>query len=133
MPLIKEILDNIGQAQVFSTLDLKNGFFHVEVAEDSKKYTSFVTHNSQYQFEKMLFGISNATPLPQQFQSFIQAVFKTLIKEKAILVYLDDIIIIAQTHEEAILKLKCVPEVVVDYYLNLTLQNVSSLNEEFSY
>jgi len=42
LPLIEDQLDRLQGAKIFSTLDLKNGFFHVEVAEESRKYTSFV-------------------------------------------------------------------------------------------
>ncbi|XP_036339729.1 uncharacterized protein LOC118749046 [Rhagoletis pomonella] len=45
MPLIDDVLDKLQGAKVFTTLDLKNGFFHVPVALDSRKYTSFATHN----------------------------------------------------------------------------------------
>ena len=41
MPIMKE---QLGEARVFSTLDLCNGFFHVPVEENSKKYTAFVTY-----------------------------------------------------------------------------------------
>lgn len=37
LPVIDDILDDIEQSQVFSTLNLKNEFFHVEIDEDSKK------------------------------------------------------------------------------------------------
>lgn len=35
-PVIDDILDEIRQSKVFSTLDLKNGFFHIEVNKDVK-------------------------------------------------------------------------------------------------
>lgn len=35
LPLIEEVLDIIEQAQVFLTLDLKNGFFHIDTSEES--------------------------------------------------------------------------------------------------
>lgn len=38
MPLMEDVLDKLCDARVFSTLDLKNGFFHVRVAEPSRKY-----------------------------------------------------------------------------------------------
>jgi len=35
---------------MFSTVDLKNRFFHVSVGKSSRKYTSFVVPNGQYEF-----------------------------------------------------------------------------------
>ena len=60
---------------VFSTLDLKNGCFHVPVGESSRKYTAFVVPTSQYKFLKKPFGLYNS---PTVFQKFINAVFKEL-------------------------------------------------------
>lgn len=43
LPLIEDLLDKLEDSRVFSTLDLKNGFFHVPVEKQSRKYTAFVT------------------------------------------------------------------------------------------
>ncbi|GBN08727.1 Retrovirus-related Pol polyprotein from transposon 412 [Araneus ventricosus] len=56
LTLIEEVLDQLPSGKFFSTIDLKNGFFHVEMEEDSKTFTSFVTHDGQYEFNKVLFG-----------------------------------------------------------------------------
>ncbi|GFS80006.1 retrovirus-related Pol polyprotein from transposon 412 [Trichonephila clavipes] len=42
LPLIEDVLDKLQGAKVYTTLDLKNGFFHVDVNEDCKHLTSFV-------------------------------------------------------------------------------------------
>lgn len=43
MPLIDNRIDALANARVFSVLDLKNGFFHVPVSVESRKYTAIVT------------------------------------------------------------------------------------------
>jgi len=45
--LIDDQIDRLHAAVVFSTLDLRNGFFHVPVDEASVKYTSFVIPTGQ--------------------------------------------------------------------------------------
>jgi len=35
---------------MFSTIDLKNGFFHVSTAKSNRKYILFVVSNGQYEF-----------------------------------------------------------------------------------
>ncbi|GBL74512.1 Transposon Ty3-I Gag-Pol polyprotein, partial [Araneus ventricosus] len=52
LPLIEDVLDKLQDAKVYSTLDLKNGFFHVEVNEDCKHFTSFVVPDGQFEFNK---------------------------------------------------------------------------------
>jgi len=48
LPLIDDQLDRLQKEFVFSTIDLRNGFFHVPVAESSRKYTTFVTKSVQF-------------------------------------------------------------------------------------
>ncbi|GFT54958.1 hypothetical protein TNCV_4492621 [Trichonephila clavipes] len=43
LPLIEDILDKLQDTRVFSTIDLRNGFFHVPVNKQSRPYTSFVS------------------------------------------------------------------------------------------
>ena len=42
-PVIKDFLDAVTDVKVYSVIDLTNGFFHVDVAEDSQKFLPFVT------------------------------------------------------------------------------------------
>ncbi|GFU63830.1 retrovirus-related Pol polyprotein from transposon 297 [Trichonephila clavipes] len=79
LPLIDDILDCLQNAKIFTTLDLKNGFFHVAVNERSRKFTSFVTHNGQHQFRRMPFGLSTC---PSTFMRYINAIFRHLISKK---------------------------------------------------
>lgn len=76
MSLIKKVLDHLGRAKVFTTLDLKNGFFHVGIDPDSMKYTSFGTHHGQYEFLKNPFGLSTS---PSVFSRYIYHVFGDLL------------------------------------------------------
>lgn len=85
LPLVEDQLDALQDAKVFSTLDLKSGFFHVPVDESSKKYTAFVIPDGHYEFAKMPFGLCNA---PAVFQKFINAVFRDLIRKKIVMVYI---------------------------------------------
>jgi transposase InsO family protein len=103
LPLIEDILDRLSEAKVFTTLDLKNGFFHVEVAEQSRKYTAFVTPTGQYEFTKVPFGLCNS---PSVFQRFISYIFRELVKKGTMFTYLDDIIIISQNETEAVHRLR---------------------------
>lgn len=57
LPLIDDLLDRLANKSIFSLLDLKSAFYHVYMAEESVKYTSFVTPLGQYEFLKMPFGL----------------------------------------------------------------------------
>jgi len=73
------VIEKLQGGQVFTTLDLTNGFFHVPVSPESQKYTSFVTQSGQYKFQFVPFGITNSTGM---FTRLIMAVIRDSIKNE---------------------------------------------------
>ncbi|GFU45146.1 retrovirus-related Pol polyprotein from transposon 17.6 [Trichonephila clavipes] len=67
---------------------------------NSTKYTSFVTHEGQYEFLRVPFGLSNS---PSVFQRFIYTVFRKLIRDNILIVYMDDLLIPSQNEAEEFL------------------------------
>ncbi|GFY44510.1 retrovirus-related Pol polyprotein from transposon 297 [Trichonephila inaurata madagascariensis] len=130
LPLIEDILDKLQNTRVFSTIDLRNGFFHVPVNKQSRPYTSFVTQNGQFQFLKMPFGLSIC---PSTFQRFINTVFRDLIVQKIVLPYMDDIVILAKNESEAIDRLKKVLKVSSDYGLEINFGKCQFLHRKIEF
>ena len=97
MPLIEDRIDALATSRVFSVLDLKNGYFHVPVAVESQKFTSFVTQEAQYEFLKTPFGLCNS---PNNFLGFIDEVFRDLSRRGIVLTYMDDLIVPGKDDEE---------------------------------
>ena len=50
LPLIADIFDTLGGSSVFTTLDLRSGYWQLPVEESSIHKTSFVCHVGQYEF-----------------------------------------------------------------------------------
>ncbi|GFV29142.1 hypothetical protein TNCV_4601741 [Trichonephila clavipes] len=98
LPIIKEVLDKLGNGKIFTTLDLKNAFFHVDVHEASRKYIAFVAETFQYEFLNVPFGLSISS---NYFQKYIDYVFRELLRDGKLIIYLDDIIIPATDEKEA--------------------------------
>ncbi|KMQ91095.1 blastopia polyprotein [Lasius niger] len=90
LPLIEDQLDALQNARVFSTLDLRNGFFHVRMDESSRKYTAFIVPDGHFEFLRVPFGLCNS---PAIFQRFVNLIFKDLIREGIVLAYMDDLIV----------------------------------------
>lgn len=130
LPLIEDQLDALQDARVFSTLDLKNGFFHVKVHEDSVKYTAFVTHRGHYEFLKMPFGLKNG---PAMFMRFINCVFRELLREGVVLAYMDDLIILSKSVTEGIERLKRVLKTAADYGLEIKWEKCQILQTKVEY
>ena len=62
MPIIDDQMDRLCKAKVFSTIDLKDSYFHVNIDEKSRQYTSFVTPDGQYEFTRAPFGLCTGCP-----------------------------------------------------------------------
>jgi len=73
IPTIEEILYDLNRATVFSKLDLKWGFHQVELEEESREITTFVTHRGLYRYKRLMFGISSA---PEKHQKIISDVIQ---------------------------------------------------------
>lgn len=101
---------------MFSTLDLKNGFFHVPVDEESRKFTSFITPTAQYEYTKVPFGLCNA---PAVFERFIYVIFKERIKDGTILTYMDDLVVLSRDEKEGVSRLKEILATAQDYGLQI--------------
>ena len=90
LPKIESILDSLLGAKIFSTLDLKAGYWQVEMAEEYKAYTAFTCGPlGFYKCDTMPFGATNA---PATFQRLMHDCLGDL-NMRWCIVYLDDIII----------------------------------------
>ncbi|KAE9166504.1 hypothetical protein PF005_g29178 [Phytophthora fragariae] len=92
LPRIDETLESLGGALLFSTLDLKAGYWQISVAEEDKGKTAFTTRKGLYRFVRMPFGLANA---PSTFQRMMNCVLRGL-SWVTCLVYLDNIIVFTE-------------------------------------
>ncbi|GFV11135.1 transposon Tf2-8 polyprotein [Trichonephila clavipes] len=130
LPIIEEVLDKLGNGKIFTTLDLMNAFFHVDVDEASRKYTAFVTETGQYEFLKVPFGLSISS---NYFQRYINYVFRELLRDGTLIIYLDDIINPATDDKEAYKKLARVLETASRYGIELNLKKCQFLQGKINF
>eukprot|EP00794_Sanderia_malayensis_P003906 gene3906-biopygen3342 len=104
LPRIDETLDALGNAKVFTTIDLQSGFWQIPMKQEDREKTAFATHNGHYSFNVMPFGLANA---PATFQRLMDLVLSGLHWTHC-LVYLDDVIVFAPTVEEHLKRLDVV-------------------------
>ena len=100
LPRIDDLLDKLGKAKYFTTLDLKSGYWQIKMDSSSQEKTAFATHRRLYEFRVMPFGVKNA---PAVFQRLMQNVLSNLnvdTDKEFVDVYLDDIIIFSGTLSE---------------------------------
>ncbi|CAB4024135.1 Hypothetical predicted protein [Paramuricea clavata] len=97
IPTIDEILPDLREARVFSAFDVRNGFWHVELDEESSLLTTFITPFGRYRWLRMPFGLTSA---PEEFQRRQHHVIENL---PGVVAINDDILVIGNgaTREEA--------------------------------
>lgn len=82
------------------------------------------------EFLKTLFGLCNS---PAIFQKYINAIFRELIAEKVVLIYLDDLIIPSGTEKEGLCRLQRVLSTASDHGLNVRWNKCYFLQRRIEY
>ncbi|KAE9092323.1 hypothetical protein PF010_g17851 [Phytophthora fragariae] len=106
MPLIDDILDMLGKAKLFSTMDIASGYWNVPMAADSIEKTAFTCKNGLFEWLVMPFGLCNAVPA---FERLMENVLVDL-KWRTCLVYLDDCVVFSEDFPTHLIRLKQVLE-----------------------
>ena len=103
LPRIKESLDCLNGACIFSLLDLKSGYWQVELDDESIPLTAFtVGPLGFYECFRMPFGLTNA---PATFQCLMESCLGEMHLNWCI-IYLDDVIIFSKTPDKHIERLR---------------------------
>ncbi|GFX77879.1 retrovirus-related Pol polyprotein from transposon 17.6 [Trichonephila clavipes] len=127
LPIIEDVLYTLQEANVYSTLDLRNGSFHVDVDEDCRKYTSFIVPDGQFEFNKVPFGLSTS---PGVFQHYVSSIFRDLARKGIVISYLDDLVIPAKNEQEGLEKLQIIFEVAKKYGLEIKFKKCQFLKKK---
>lgn len=129
IPLINEILDNIGESSYFSSLDLKSGFYQVPIDPRDAQKTAFSTPRGHFEFTRMPMGLKNS---PSTFQRLMNSIIYEIGDVQAF-VYLDDIIIFGKNAKEHNHHLKKVLNALRKHNLKIEPGKCQFLKNEIQY
>jgi hypothetical protein len=115
LPRIDESIEALPGAKLFSTLDLKSGYWQVELDSQDKEKTAFSLGNGLWQFTVMPFGLANA---PATFERLMEQVLTGLPLNTA-LIYLDDVLVAGKTFLDQLSHLRSVLQRLRDAGLKL--------------
>ena len=57
-PVIDDVLPELGNAKVFTKVDLQSGYWHCTLDEESSSMTTFVTPFGRYKWLRIPFGLN---------------------------------------------------------------------------
>ena len=66
LPVLEDFLPNLSEAKIFTTLDLKAGYWHVQLEESSSYLTTFSTPYGRYRFLRLPFGCNVSSEIFQR-------------------------------------------------------------------
>lgn len=84
-PIIEDQLDQLYGKEIFTKLDLRDGFHQINIHLEDTKYFAFATLQGQYEYIKLPFGYSEA---PTQFQKRLAQILNPMIRNGKILLYI---------------------------------------------
>jgi hypothetical protein len=93
---MSELQDRVRGAKIFPKINLKNGYNLIRIKPGDEWKTAFKAWYGLYEYTIMPFGLSNA---PATFQNMMSHIFRDLL-DIGLIVYLDNILIYAETEEE---------------------------------
>ena len=97
LPLISDVLENIGTKKVFTKMDLRWGYNNVRIKEKDEWKAVFTTLEEFFEPMVMFFGLTNS---PATFQAIINELLRDLINTEKVAAFIDDIIVGTETEEE---------------------------------
>ena len=90
------MFDRLGEATVFSKLDLNTGFHQIRLKPEDVEKTAFNTNYGQFEYLFMPMGLCNA---PATFQSLMNEIFHDCI-DMFVVIYMDDLLVFSKSVEE---------------------------------
>ena len=128
LPKIDELYARLQGYKIFSTLDLRSGYYHIGLSKSAKPKTAFVISGiGKYQFNRVPFGLAQ---VPAYFQTLINKVLDNI---DFAMGYLDDIIIFSRSEEEHLDHIEQVFQQLEEAGLKLSLEKCSFFKKHIQY
>ena len=96
LPLILDLLENIGTKKVFMKMNLRWGYNNVRIKEGDEWKAAFTTLEGSFEPTVMFFGLTNS---PATFQAMINELLRDLTNTGKVAVFIDNVIVGMETEE----------------------------------
>ena len=129
LPKIDEMCAKLEGSTIYSTFDMRSGYYHLKLSQESQPKSTFVIggpKGGKWEFKRCSFGLTQA---PAYFQMLVNKVLEGL---DFTFGYLDDILIFSKNTEEHLQHVRILFERLHQADLKLTKENVTSLRHMYS-
>ena len=127
MPKIDEIYARLKGSNIYSTFDMRSGYYHVVLSEKSRPKSAFVSSFGKWEFKRCPFGLAQA---PAYFQILVNEVLSGLTFAFG---YLDDILVFSQDMETHLEHLRSLFIKLREAYLKLKEIKCNFLKKHIQY
>ena len=100
IPFITDLLDSLHGTKFFSSVDLRSGFYNIELDEKSTYCTAFSALGQTYKYQRLPQGIKVS---PMIFQQIMTEIFHD---DPVFKVYMDDVLVASKTEKDALNDIK---------------------------
>lgn len=115
LPRVEETIDTLIGSKYFTKLDLRSGYWQVEIKEEDKHKTAFsLGPLGFYECNRMAFGLTNA---PATFQRLMETCMGDLHLREC-LIFLDDILVFSQSFDDHLKRLESAFEKLISKLTN---------------
>jgi len=128
--LISKLVLQLCRARYFTKLDVRWSFNNVCIKPGDKWKVAFWTNWGMFEPLVMFFGMTNS---PVTFQMMMNNIFRDLIAEGIMVVYLDDILIFTRMEEEHTKAIQWVLQVLQEHKLFLRPEKYKFFKEQIKY
>uniref|UniRef100_A0A8R1EF31 Reverse transcriptase domain-containing protein n=1 Tax=Caenorhabditis japonica TaxID=281687 RepID=A0A8R1EF31_CAEJA len=128
LPRIDAILEKVGGARYFSSLDMANGYLQLRLDAESSYKCGFITETKVFAYTHLPFGLKSAA-------SYFQRALKTVLAnmDRDVLVYIDDILIYSQDFGQHIATLRNVFERFRQFNLKVSPKKCEFLKKAITF
>ena len=97
LPVIDDLIMDLGDAKVFSQIDLVQAYHQVPLAEDTRPLTAFRTKSHHLEYVVSPFGLKQ---MPAVFQRLMNRIFNVDPTRKYVSAYLDDLLVHSEIRQD---------------------------------
>jgi hypothetical protein len=97
LPLVSDLLDKLKGTNIFTKLNIRWGYHNIRIKEGNEWKGAFKTNKGLFELTVMFFGLCNS---PTTFQAMMNNIFRGMLNERWLIIYMDDILIYLNDPEE---------------------------------